>query len=246
MPKKVKKADQWKHVELTDEDKIHIKMAIACYIQHLGHPETTPKYSAEIAREIIPFVAEEDNKWSTVDKATVTQTGKIPVFKQYIDLVRSQLRSPMQMTKYMKLVVERKGAADNAEEDHESSNVWVASSVDEDTQIKETSLMETSPDFKCQKEMAIENLAKPTTDFTTLVGPSSTKNEGGTRDSPKLIKVDKRTSAERTEAFYNDMIVKIKEADDATNLWRNERDSMYFVQSPTNAPKRWENTTKFV
>lgn len=90
--------------------------------------------------------------------------------------------------------------------------------------------------------MDISRLLKNPTDFTDYVGPISTKPEGHSRGSPRTLVVDRRPTAERTETLYLDMVLKIKEANDATNMWRTERDSMYFVQSPTNAPKRCDAT----
>ena len=72
MPKQVKKADKWKYKELSDEDKTHIKMAIACYLIASGQREKPPKYSIEVAREIIPYLKDEDAKWVDVDRTKVT------------------------------------------------------------------------------------------------------------------------------------------------------------------------------
>ena len=141
MPKRVPKKQLWKYHELTDEDKTHIKMAIACYIKKLESPDKPPKYSISIARDIIPYLVGEDDKWSSVDPATVTQNVKNAAFKQYVDLVRSTLRSPAQMAKYIKLVEEREKPVEDPEEDGEDEMVEVSSSNDEGSQIKENSLM---------------------------------------------------------------------------------------------------------
>ena len=141
MPKKIPKKQLWKYHELNDEDKTDIKMAAACYVKKLESPDKPPKYSIIIARDIIPYMVCEDDKWSTVDPATVTQSVKIPAFKQYVDLVRSALRSQVQMARYIKLVEERENPVDDPEEEGEEESVEVPSYNDEGSQIRENSLL---------------------------------------------------------------------------------------------------------
>ena len=141
MPKKIPKKQLWKYHELTDTDKTDIKMAAASYVKKLESPDKPPKYSIMIARDIIPYMVFEDDKWSTVDPATVTQSVKIPAFKQYVDLVRSALRSQVQMAKYIKLVEERENPVDDPEEEGEEESVEVPSYNDEGSQIRENSLL---------------------------------------------------------------------------------------------------------
>jgi hypothetical protein len=131
MTKTVQKSEKWKYKELSDLDKTNIKMATACYTKATKQREKTPKYSIDVARDIIPYVVDEDNKWAGVEKNKVTQNPKIAAYKQFADLVRSTLRSQAQLDKYLNLVDQRDREADQPDEEEESSIMEVPESDDE-------------------------------------------------------------------------------------------------------------------
>ena len=85
--------------------------------------------------------------------------------------------------------------------------------------------------------MNIENLRKNPLglfpDQSDAVDQSSRKVSPAKKASPKQPQL-----GERVQEYYEDMVSKLKDAEEATTRWRSERDLMTCIKSPTNAPQQ--------
>lgn len=113
------------------------------------------------------------------------------------------------------------------------------SDQDEDNNqiMKENQSGMSTPPMARQKEMRRQNQLGMYTDPSDVIEQSSRKVTPAKSQSPKLLNIETRSVAEKVEEFFKDMTIKVKEAEDATDRWRKERNTMEYIKSPTNAPK---------
>jgi hypothetical protein len=94
-----------------------------------------------------------------------------------------------------------------------------------------------TPPMQRQKEMRSKHQLGMFLDPLDVIDQSSMKATPGKSQSPKLLHIDSITVAERVKDYYDDMVVKVKDGEEATDRWRKERALMYYINSPTNVPK---------
>ena len=64
--------------------------------------------------------------------------------------------------------------------------------------------------------------------------------------SPKQLMIDTRPLAERVKDYYDEMVIKVREGEEATDRWRRGRDMMEYIKSPTNVPRPLAFDDKYI
>ena len=79
-----------------------------------------------------------------------------------------------------------------------------------------------------------------------MLDPSSRKATPGNSPSPKPLSIDRRPLADRVKDYYDVMVTKVREGEEATDRWRKERDMMNYIKSPTNVPRPLAFDDKYI
>ena len=103
--------------------------------------------------------------------------------------------------------------------------------------MKDVQSGESTPPMQRQKEMRQKQKLGLFSDPMDVIEQSSRKATPSKRNSPKQLQIDTRSTAERVKSFYEEMIAKVRDGEEATDRWRKERDLMDYIKSPTNVPK---------
>ena len=102
--KKIKK--DWRDGSLTPNDKLRMQYALAEYLIDTKQEKKLPPAVIATVREIIPYLAEEDERWETIDPARVTTAG-YPIYKDLSDIIRNTLNSVKELQKHITYVKDR-------------------------------------------------------------------------------------------------------------------------------------------
>ena len=102
--KKIKK--DWRDGSLTPNDKLRMQYALAEYLIDTKQEKKLPPAVIATVREIIPYLAEEDERWETIDPTRVTSAG-YPIYKDLSDIIRNTLNSVKELQKHIMYVKDR-------------------------------------------------------------------------------------------------------------------------------------------
>ena len=102
--KKTKK--DWREGVFTPNDKLRMQYALAAYLIDTKQEKKLPPAVIATVREVIPYLAEEDERWETIDPSRVTVTG-YPIYKDLSDIIRNTLNSVKDLQKHITYVKDR-------------------------------------------------------------------------------------------------------------------------------------------
>ena len=102
--KKVKK--DRREGTLTPNDKLRMQYALATYLIETKQEKKLPPAVIATVREVIPYLADEDERWETIDPCQVTTSG-FPIYKDLFDIIRNTLNSVKELQKRITYVKDR-------------------------------------------------------------------------------------------------------------------------------------------
>ena len=85
--------------------------------------------------------------------------------------------------------------------------------------------------------MPANNRLGLTSNQRDAVEESSRKATPSKSQEREQTPTDPRSVAERTKDFYEEMIIKVREGEEATDRWRKERNQMEYIRSPRSTTK---------
>ena len=197
---------------------------------------------------VIPYLADEDEKWLNVVAHRVTTTGKT-MYTDLCTIIRNTLNSPRELKKHIQYVKSResKPALDDDEAEEEDAELQQSENHDyRNLVMKEAQSGEETPPMLRQKEMRQEHTLGMLSDPMSVIEQSSRKPTPGNSPSPKQLKIDTRPLADRVKDYYDEMIAKVREGEEATDRWRRERNMMEYIKSPTNVVRPMAFDDKFI
>jgi hypothetical protein len=102
--KKTKK--DWRDENATPSDKLNMGYALAAFLIETKQENKLPAPGIATVREIIPYLAEEDERWLNILANRVTTTGK-PIYTDLCHTVRNVLGSQKLLRQYLAHVKDR-------------------------------------------------------------------------------------------------------------------------------------------
>ena len=130
--KKIQKSKKdWRDENATPSDKLNMGYALAALLIETKQEHKHPPSGIDTIRQLIPYLAEEDDRWLNILPNRVTISGR----KMYVDLsnmVRNTLNSQKQLRQYLTHVRDRMANQDLEDEEPEEEDLEDHQSVQED------------------------------------------------------------------------------------------------------------------